>query len=300
MISIIICSRNGRISNTLEENINKTIGIDYEIITIDNSKNKYSIFSAYNYGLSISKYHYLCFVHEDVLFKTQNWGQQLIAHLNNPGCGIVGVAGGKIISVVPAQWSNEKSYIHIIQHKKATNTPIYLKQPSIITSNRESAIVVDGVFLSMKKAIFEKIKFDEKFEGFHGYDYDISIQTTIAGYTNFVVYDILLEHYSAGFKDFTYYNALIKVYKKWTEHLPLYTNDIKTRIENEIHLIEKRRLKKLIRRMSKAGFSTENIVSNTAYFIYKLKLKGVDVKIKFLKPSIYIIKLFIHIKNIFG
>jgi hypothetical protein len=299
MISVIICSRNVRISKTLEENIKRTIGIDYEIITIDNSKNEYSIFSAYNYGFSISKYPYLCFVHEDVLFKTQNWGQLLIAHLNNPGCGIVGVAGGKVITIVPAQWSNEKSYIHIIQHKKATRTPIYLKEPSNSSSIRESAIVVDGVFLSMQKAIFQKIKFDEKLEGFHGYDYDISIQSVAAGYTNFVVYDILLEHYSAGFKDLTYYNALIKVYKKWIEHLPLYTNDIKTRTEKEIHLIEKKRLKKLIRRMSKVGFSADDIVSNTAYFIDKLKLNGVDVKIKFLKPSVYIIKLFIYIRNRF-
>ena len=298
MISIIICSRNLSVLSKLKENITATIGVDFEIIAIDNSTNKFSIQSAYNSGISKSVYPYLCFIHEDLLFRTLNWGQQLISHLNMPNCGIVGIAGGKIITNVPAQWSNEKSYIHILQHKKGNSTPILLKNPINTSINRESAIVVDGVFLSMKKNIVENIGFDEKIAGFHGYDYDISIQTTVAGYTNFVVYDILIEHYSSGFKDSTYYNALINVYKKWAEHLPLYTSETSNN-HDKIQEIEEKRLSKLIRRMTKVGFQTSDIIFNIDYFIRILGKKGVTVKIRFIKSRIFFIKLYVLFKTFF-
>lgn len=51
MLSLIICSRTPRISEELERNIAETIGCEYELVVIDNSKNKYSIFSAYNQGV---------------------------------------------------------------------------------------------------------------------------------------------------------------------------------------------------------------------------------------------------------
>lgn len=297
MISVIICSRNSIISSSLNENIGATIGVQYEIITIDNSSNNYSIQLAYNLGLSKSIYPYICFVHEDVLFKTLNWGQQLIDHLNTPRCGIVGVAGGKIITNVPAQWSNEKSYINIIQHKKGLATPVYLNEPYNSSSLRESAIVVDGVFLSMHKDIFSKIKFDEKLGGFHGYDYDISIQATVAGYTNFVAYDILLEHFSAGNKDFTYYKSLINVFKKWSEFLPLFTNDVSINSAKNIQQIEQKRLNKLIRRMAKLDFSTNEILSNMTFFIGILKEKEISIKISGVRLRIFCVRFYSHIRN---
>ena len=51
MLSLIICSRHSDISDKLKDNIQKTIIAEYELIVIDNSKNKYSIFSAYNEGV---------------------------------------------------------------------------------------------------------------------------------------------------------------------------------------------------------------------------------------------------------
>jgi len=295
MISIIICSKNKRISTRLEENIKNTIGAEYELITIDNSENKYSIFSAYNKGVELSKYPYICFVHEDVLFKTDEWGVKLIGHLHQDKCGIVGVAGGNIVTNVPAQWSNENRYIHIIQHYK-NKIPAFLKEPTDFNGERKSVIIVDGVFLAIRREILSKINFDENFKGFHSYDYDISIQAIVAGYKNFVVYDILLEHFSAGFKDGFYYKNLIKVYEKWAKYLPLFASDIDFYTQAEIREIENKRLKKLIRRMAKKDFTNNEIVSITSYFIEILKSKGIVLTVKFLKTQILFIKLY---KNIF-
>lgn len=74
MISCIICSRSSKISEELEKNIVETIGCDYELVVIDNSRNEYSIFSAYNKGVKRAKGNVLCFMHDDILYRTSNWG----------------------------------------------------------------------------------------------------------------------------------------------------------------------------------------------------------------------------------
>lgn len=74
MISLIICSRTPTISEELSTNIAETIGCEYELVVIDNSKNEFSIFSAYNEGVKRSNGDVLCFMHDDILFRTLNWG----------------------------------------------------------------------------------------------------------------------------------------------------------------------------------------------------------------------------------
>ncbi len=49
MISIIICSRTRDIDSVLRKNISDTIGTEFEIVCIDNSKSQYSLYaSTYN------------------------------------------------------------------------------------------------------------------------------------------------------------------------------------------------------------------------------------------------------------
>ena len=73
MISCIICSRRSDISAELKENIASTIGCEYELVAIDNSKKEYSIFSAYNEGVRRANGEILCFMHEDILYHTQGY-----------------------------------------------------------------------------------------------------------------------------------------------------------------------------------------------------------------------------------
>ena len=83
MISIIICSRFQSISKELKDNIENTVGVVHEIICIDNSKSQYDIFSAYNEGVKRSQYPLLCFMHEDILHYTNDWGKLLINHFRD-------------------------------------------------------------------------------------------------------------------------------------------------------------------------------------------------------------------------
>lgn len=92
MISIIISTNHQERLKNISDDIKKTIGkIDYEIIDIFNPK-RYSLCEAYNIGVEKSKYHYLCFVHDDVIFRTNNWGERLVDLFeNDPQIGLVGV-----------------------------------------------------------------------------------------------------------------------------------------------------------------------------------------------------------------
>lgn len=287
MISIIICSKNTDISSTLWENIQKTIGVEHEFIVIDNSENKYSIFSAYNKGVEVSKFPYLVFVHEDILFQTQNWGKNVINHLNDRKIGLIGVAGNIMATRVPASWWMTKGYKNLIQHYKSKGE----KQSDVYQNDfsPKEAVVLDGVFLASRKELFEKIKFDENLTGFHGYDHDICIQSKVAGFNNLVVFNILLEHFSEGKLSFQYYENLTKVYKKWVNKLPIYTSDVSSETKLNLQDIEEKLLQKLIRRLARIGFKTDEIVDVANYFA---KTIGIKQQLHFLRLKIAFEKVF--------
>ena len=49
MVSIIICSVSPHLLKDLQQNIAQTIGVEYEIIAIDNREKHWSIAKVYNY-----------------------------------------------------------------------------------------------------------------------------------------------------------------------------------------------------------------------------------------------------------
>lgn len=240
MISIIICSRSKNLSADFIKNISETTGTEFELICIDNSDNRYSIFSAYNEGVRKSKYPLLCFVHDDVYFHTKNWGLHLLRHLSSAETGIIGLAGGDLVTRIPASWLLSGVSINIIETDKHSGKKTIKSVPVAFQETKRSAVLLDGVFLAMRRDIFEKIYFDEQIKGFHGYDIDISLQSVAAGYTNQVIYDISLEHFSKGVRNDLYYRNLIQIFKKWENLLPIFGENITETEKNNLHKIEKK------------------------------------------------------------
>lgn len=291
MLSIIVCSRNKTLQKNFTENIHNTIGVEYEIITIDNSENKYSIFSAYNTGISKSIYPYLCFVHEDVLFHSDDWGKTVIAHLQDPKTGIIGVAGSDLVLRVPASWatlvSPSQNLIQTDLHGK--NSTELLWEPENYDLPRRSSMILDGIFLCMRSELTKTIRFDENLKGFHGYDYDISLHSTISGYVNYTIYDIRLEHFSKGKTDIVYFRNLITIYKKWEKYLPLIGNNITEEERRNIFKMEKRKLCQLMKKMARKGFEKKEIIEEISYYANIIGSKRVA---RFLKFRIFLIRLF--------
>src|SRR5690349_17422997 len=99
MISILVCSVKPGLYQQLAVNIEETIGIDYELLCFDNRKANKGICEVYNLLAAKAKYNLLLFVHEDVLFKTNNWGQILSRIFFENEIGVVGIAGCKYKSL---------------------------------------------------------------------------------------------------------------------------------------------------------------------------------------------------------
>jgi len=291
MLSIIVCSRNKTLSKELINNIINTIGVDYEIITIDNSENQHSISSAYNLGVTKSKYQYICFVHEDVYFHSSNWGNKVIAHLQNPNIGIIGLAGAGTVTRVPAAWSGLLSKSEFIIQSDRTGKKVteIFHIPLNYNQSERSVVILDGVFMCMRRELMQKIHFDEKLNGFHGYDFDISMQSTINGYVNNVIYDIKIEHFSRGKTDKAYYRNLITVFKKWESYLPVFLNNSQEVMHSENSINEDYNLHRLIKKMIREGFKLNEIIEEAYYYADITGYKKVVVN---LKIRIFLIRLF--------
>lgn len=293
MLSIIVCSTNKELKNIFVNNIDKTIGIEYELISIDNSDNSYSLCTAYNIGLTKSKYPYLCFIHEDVLFHTNNWGEKIINHLQANNTGILGLAGGDLVTRIPISWSRLMPSINIIQSDKTGKKKTQrMKYPENYNYSKRSVILLDGVMLSMRRDLMMKIEFDENLKGFHGYDLDISIQSTINGYTNYVVYDIDLEHFSRGKTNAVYYQNIIYIFRKWQLFLPIVGKSITNKEREEINSFEENGLRELTKKMIRKGFSTRKIIAETSYFIKYINSNQLLKKQKYIRLYIFFVRLF--------
>ncbi len=239
MMSVIICSVNPASLANLKKNIEETIGIPYEVIAIDNSKNQYGICKAYNEGGAKAKFPFLCFMHEDAFFETKGWGKLACDHLADRQTGLLGIAGGDAKSLVPSSWSVPivSNEINLVQHYKFNMAPAdrIVITNTAVPGIKKKVAVLDGVWLCTRKDIFDQFKFDEvHFTGFHGYDIDYSLQVNTK-YDLYVVFDIVIHHFSEGTPDRKWIDSAIRVSKKWKHRLPVSIYDLPVSTYNAHH-----------------------------------------------------------------
>lgn len=221
MISIIICSRTPEISNEFYQNIDKTIGCDYELLVIDNSRNTYSIFEAYNLGTEKSVGSFLCFIHDDILFHTSNWGciVKSIFH-SDKNIGLIGVAGAKVKTKMPSAWwdcKKKEQVFTIIQHHN--NKERELQNWGFDTGDTVEVAVIDGVFMAMRKD--SRVTFNTKLKGFHAYDLNLSFEMLKFGYSIIVTNKIILEHFSSGVINESWIKDSYNIHRLYKHLLPL-------------------------------------------------------------------------------
>ena len=225
MISIIICSVNPALLEKVTLNIGETIGVPFEIIAVDNRSSNEGICTVYNRAGRSAKFDILCFLHEDILFRTRNWGSLLEDHFKDPAIGLLGVAGGDSMGTVPSTWSTpfRSREVNLIQHYKSgevTSRHLFATEDGV-WKPRKKALVLDGLFLCTRKALFDQYKFDEThLPGFHGYDIDYSLQLALHCQV-VVVFDILISHFSEGRPNRQWMESILAVHHKWKKQLPV-------------------------------------------------------------------------------
>ena len=208
MLSIIISSYQPHYYQALEKNIAETIGIPYEVIKVDNP-GKIGICEAYNHGAQKAQYDYLLFLHEDVLFETQNWGLILTQLLSKKSIGCVGLAGGDYVSTYPLPWwqNKERRFFHLNQI-----LPNGSEQKLRIHENK-NVVFLDVVFIACRKNIFLETGFSDYLQGFHGYDMDFSWRASQT-HQNIVSHEITLTHFSAGHPNIEWFKSLILIWEQ--------------------------------------------------------------------------------------
>lgn len=220
MISIIICCRTSTISAVLRENIAATIGVDHELIIIDNNENRFSIFEAYQLGVEKSKGSILCFMHDDLFFHTADWGVKVYEHFKNQKIGALGIAGTPLATKMPGSWwaNGLVNQQLIIQEEKNL-----VASTRFSDGNRENVkpvVVLDGIWLCIRKELFKEIKFDTSFSGYHFYDIDICLQIAKLGHQLVCVFDIEMTHDSKGNVNEQWIKNALQLHKKWNSWLP--------------------------------------------------------------------------------
>ena len=229
VLSLIICSRTPDLNEDLIQNIRQTIGVPYELVIIDNSRNEHTMFSAYNEGVKRARGQLLCFMHEDICFHSKDWGCRCEEHFKrHPDLGLIGLAGNQVM-LKGRDWRispfNTDNYIQRFETLEKVPRAVSLR----FNRNRphcrklQEVVAVDGMWMVIRSDLFPPLRFDEeRFHHFHLYDTDISLQVIRLGYKVCVCQDVLLEHFSIGSFSHTYYNDLAIALEKWDEMLPLF------------------------------------------------------------------------------
>lgn len=226
MISIIICSRKADISQELKDNIAATIGCEYELCVIDNSRNEYNIFTAYNEGVRRAKGDILCFMHEDIIYHTNNWGRNVYTAFEDKDIGLIGIMGGGYLPAYPASWitthvmagQNLQGYTENGVYK----TRYYSFIDRFGQSDFMEVAAVDGMWFCIPTWIMRNIEFDSiSYDHFHCYDLDICMQIHMLGKKVGVLSNVLIEHKSGGNMNKKYFEQLDVFYHKWQDKLPI-------------------------------------------------------------------------------
>ena len=200
MISVLICSNNPVLLDQIKVNIKNTIGTAFEILYSDNRLAQKGICKVYNELASRAKYPFLCFVHEDVIFPDNGWGNKLVDIFGTDTLtGLIGVAGSKYKSRYFSGWYcnvKELDCANIV-HRYDTGDEKINYSP-VAKNKAEQVICLDGVFMCCRSEVWKEMQFNDSFlKGFHFYDIDFSLR--VAEKYNIVVsYEIEMIHITGG------------------------------------------------------------------------------------------------------
>lgn len=243
MLSIIVCSISPDLLRKLELSILDTIGIEYEIISVDNREKKWPIAKVYNYAANHAKYPYLFFVHEDVLFHSVDWGRFIVQKLAEPDCGIIGFAGSKLKLACYSGWHQfHESNVFYLYQGGGVNGSVFAVVNAFLNHSFEEVVTLDGLGLFVRKEVWAQHPFDEELlTGFHCYDLDFSLQIANAHYKNYVSCSnkLLIEHSSMGnFNSQEWIATTIRLHDKWRSFLPMKVADIGFSLKQQLSFEE--------------------------------------------------------------
>lgn len=217
MITINYCTR--EYNEDYKNHILKTCGLKNVKINayVNNGE---GLTKPYNDLLKKSNTDIVVFCHDDLIFKTNNWGNKLIKHFKrNSDLGIIGIAGTKQLPESGRWWENKKEMRGIVEHQNGDKSWVS-KYSSDIGNKIDDTVIVDGLFFAVNK---NKIKetFNEEIEGYHFYDVDFCFRNYLKNVNIGVITDIRVLHKSIGETNQEWEDNRISFAEKYKENLPV-------------------------------------------------------------------------------
>lgn len=271
MLSIIICSISPNLLQKISQNIHDTIGVEYEIIAIDNRKKNLPIACVYNEGARQARYPFLFFVHEDVRFHTQGWGTFIEDKLKEPDCGVIGFAGSKVKLRSYSGWIQNARWMYALYYQGGDGTSKFGAANVILEKPFEDVVTLDGMAMFVRKELWNLYPFDEEnLTGFHCYDLDFTLQIASSKiYKNYVCCSpkVIIEHLSLGNYNRSWCQETIRLHdNKWKKILPLMTEGI-VLSKKELKYHEERCFNRFVRKLLKTDFPEKKSVLK-AFLLY--------------------------------
>lgn len=227
MFSFVVCSIHPQRAEALRRNIESTVGVPFELIVKDNRDTGKGICRVYNEAAAEARFDLLCFLHEDVAFRTPNWGSAIAEQLRKPDCGVIGFAGSAVKSRALSGWSVDPGI------RENYTQPDPKRGPEAVRRFRTNpdgadyapAVCLDGLCLFTRREVWAEIRFDEEhFRGFHAYDLDFTTAVS-RRYRNRVCMTVEIEHFSAGAYDRSWVREMLNYHEKWHDILPLFAGE---------------------------------------------------------------------------
>jgi len=201
------------------EQIENTIGVDHSISRFINH-NEFSLSQIYNEALNDNTEDNVIFVfcHNDIVFKTKDWGKILLRKFNHTEYGIIGIAGTTFVPQSGTWWDDRSKMYGIVEHSDQISE--WTSEYSEKITGIQSVVHVDGLFMAVDPYRIEK-KYNENYGKFHFYDLTFCVDNYLEEVLIGVTTDIRILHKSVGATYQSWEDNRLKFVEDYREYLPL-------------------------------------------------------------------------------
>lgn len=221
-IAVIFSSHLSDAENqTFTNHILETIGIPNVSVSCYHNINQFSLPEVYNKGIAEhnDENTIMVFCHNDILFRTKNWGKMLLTKFNNSDFAIIGVAGTTVLADNGIWWSDRSAMCGVVEHTDGQRVWVNeYATPKV--GYTKPVVLVDGLFIAADCSKIEH-GWDEELKGFHLYDLGFCIPNYLDGCEIGVTTDIRILHKSIGMTNDQWETNRKQFVEKYKDELPI-------------------------------------------------------------------------------
>ena len=203
-----------------KEHIIKSSGLGKNIEVIEYINNgEFSLTEVYNKGLKEASNKIVVFLHDDIYFDSNGWGNKIIKHFQSSEYGILGLAGTTDVPESGKWWEDRSKMVGIVNHENGGK-----KWESKYSKNWSNEVldvaIVDGLFFAVHKDRL-KVNFDENVKGFHFYELDFVLANYLLNVKIGVIFNVRVTHKSVGMTNQQWEDNRLQFVEKYKSNLPV-------------------------------------------------------------------------------